>query len=164
MGNATGKSTNPEVTARVEELEAMLMSGKTSGEVRQYATSTWGVSVATANIYMGRARAATAARLRDSGKLNELLGWCLHSYRCIYQKCMEHEHYAVAKSTLDSLVDVLGLKRPVKIDVQHRMNGAFKPLEQMTDAELAEWAMRGGVVDGTTPGEHEERGDPPSAH
>jgi hypothetical protein len=159
-----GKAPDVEVAARVEEVESMLMSGKTASEVREHITTTWGLSLASANVYMGKARAATAARLRDSGKLNELLGWCLHSYRCIYQKCMEHEHYAVAKSTIDSLVDVLGLKRPVKIDVQHRLNGAFKPLEQRTDAELAEWVMRGGVVDGTTPGEHEERGDPPSTH
>jgi hypothetical protein len=159
-----GRAPDAEVAHRVEVIEEMLMSGKTSAEARAYAIETWSVSEPTARSYMCKARAATAARLRSSGKLDELLGWCVHSYRAIYERCMLGEHYAVAKSTLDSLVDVLGLKRPVKIDVQHRMNGAFKPLEQMTDAELAEWAMRGGVVDGTTPGEHEERGDPPSTH
>lgn len=157
------QGTRAEVDERVEQVEEMLLDGKSTPEVTDFVTREWGLSAATAKNYIARARARTAARLKDSGKLDALMGWVIHGYRFLYHRSIEKDQLGVAKSTLDSLADLFGLKRPVKIDVQHKVNGEFARLERMSDAQLVEW-VHGGGDDGLTPVENDERGHTPSAH
>jgi hypothetical protein len=154
------KGTDADVADRVEQVEAMLLDGKSSSEVSEHVIREWGLSAATAKNYMARARARTAARLTDTGKLNDLLGWCVHAYRFIYQRCVEREQYAVAKSTLDSMANVLGLARPIKIAVKHEGNG-IAAYRDMQDAQLAALITAAHaadqIPDTVTPVEPQER-------
>lgn len=160
------KSNHTEVMARIAVVESMLLDGKTSPEVVDYCAQTWGVSRATAYDYMGSARVRTARTLDDSGKREGLLGWCIHAYRFVYQRALEADQLGVAKATLDSLVDIFGLARPLKIAVKHEGNGSTT-YHELKDAQLAAMIaaaqVAGQIHESTTPVEPEER-EQPSPH
>ena len=135
-----GRHKDPEVQKRIEEVGVMLLDGAEPCDVVRAASERWGLHERQAREYLAQARRLVGEEARESGKLVECIGWALHAYHTIYQRCMETKNYAVARACVTDVVGLCGASSPIKVEVARPGNGSMdEDYSQKSDAEL--WAI-----------------------
>jgi hypothetical protein len=155
------RSSRSEFERRVDEVYDLLVTRVTWRAIVGYCAAKWGVSERQACRYMAAAR----ERIREllGPTQSEHLAKALASYESLYAKQVAGAHYGEARATLDSIVKLLGLAAPDKLEVYDFSGYSDKQLAAEVARELPELIREAERLAGGTaaaqPGQT-ERPDP----
>jgi hypothetical protein len=128
------RSSMSEFERRVDEVYDLLVSRVTWRVIVSFCTAKWGVSERQACRYMAAARERIRELLGPSQ--SEHLAKALASYEALYAKQVAGAHYGEARATLDSIVKLLGLAAPDKLEVYDFSGYSDKQLAEEVAREL----------------------------
>jgi hypothetical protein len=109
------RSGKAEIEQRVDELYDLVVARVSYRVIVGYATKKWGVSERQTCRYLAYVRARIADLLSPTQA--EHLARALASYESLYAKQVAGSRYGEARQTLDSIVRLLGLAAPEKVEV-----------------------------------------------
>lgn len=130
------RSSRAEFERRVDELYDLLVTRVTYRAVVGYCAAKWGVSERQACRYMAAARERIRELLGPSQ--SEHLAKALASYESLYAKQVAGAHYGEARATLDSIVRLLGLAAPERLELYDFSSYSDKQLAEEVSRELPE--------------------------
>ena len=130
------RSSRCEFERRVDDVYDLLVSRVTWRAVISYCTARWGVSERQAGRYMAAARQRVRELLGPSQQ--DHLAKALASYESLYAKQVAAAHYGEARQTLDSIVKLLGLAAPERIELYDFSSYSDKQLAEEVARELPE--------------------------
>jgi hypothetical protein len=130
------RSSRAEFEHRVDEIYDLLVTRLSYRAITGYAGSRWGVSERQTRRYLARAR----ERIRDllAPTQVEHLAQALASYESLYAKQVAGARYGEARQTLDSIVRLLGLAAPERIELYDFSSYTDKQLAEEVSRELPE--------------------------
>ncbi len=159
------RSAKSEFERRVDDVYDLLVSRVTWRAIVSFCTAKWGVSERQACRYMAAARERIRELLGPSQ--SEHLAKALASYEALYAKQVAGAHYGEARATLDSIVKLLGLAAPDKLEVYDFSGYSDKQLAEEVARELpgliseAERLTRGATQKDPEPSDPDGKLGPP---
>ena len=130
------RATKAEFERRVDEIYDLLLSRVTSRAIAGYAIKKWGVSARQVRTYVAQARLRIAELAAESQP--EQLAKAIADYDMLFAKQLAGAHYGEARATLDSIVKLLGLAAPDKLEVYDFSGYSDKQLAEEVARELPE--------------------------
>jgi hypothetical protein len=159
------RSSKAEFEHRVDEVYDLLVARVSYRAIVGFCAAKWGVCERQTRRYLARAR----ERIRDllAPSQVEHLAQALASYEALYAKQVAERRYGEARQTLDSIVRLLGLAAPERIELYDFSSYSDKQLAEEVCRELPELlreaerlTRRAPAKDQVTPRPDEEL-DPP---
>jgi len=128
------RSSRSEFERRVDEIYDLLVSRVTYRAMVGYFTAKWGVSERQACRYMAAARQRIRELLGPSQ--SDHLAKALASYESLYAKQVAGARHGEARATLDSIVRLLGLAAPQRVELYDFSSYSDKQLAEEVAREL----------------------------
>ena len=153
------RSSKAEFERRVDDVYELLVTRLTWRATVGYCAAKWGVSERQACRYMAAARERVRELLGPSQ--SEHLAKALASYEALYAKQVAGTHYGEARATLDSIVKLLGLAAPERIELYDFSNLSDQQLAAEVARELPELIREAERLAGGTAQTHTEQDDRP---
>jgi hypothetical protein len=130
------RSSRAEFEHRVDEVYDLLVTRVSYRAITGYAASKWGVSERQTRRYLACARERIRELLAPTHV--EHLAQALASYESLYAKQVAGRRYGEARQTLDSIVKLLGLAAPERIELYDFSSFSDKQLAEEVSRELPE--------------------------
>ena len=146
------RSSKAELERRIDEVYELILSRVNYRAIVRYAYTKWGVSERSVRTYMARARLRLAALAAESREAQ--LAKAIADYDLLFAKLLAGGRYGEARQTLDSIVHLLGLAAPAKLELYDFSSYTDQQLAQEVARELpefireAERLTRGGRAPG----------------
>jgi len=159
------RSSKSEFERRVDEVYDLLVSRVTWRAIVGYCQGKWGVSERQACRYVAAARERIRELLGPSQ--SEHLAKALASYESLYAKQVAGARHGEARATLDSIVRLLGLAAPQRVELYDFSSYSDKQLAEEVARELPELIHEAERLARGTAEPHQEPGgisaelDPP---
>ena len=131
--NRSGKA---ELEQRVDAVYDLLVNRVTYRAIMGYCSTKWGVSERQACRYLALARDRIGELLGPSQ--SDHLAKALASYESLYAKQVAGARYGEARQTLDSIVKLLGLAAPERIELYDFSSYSDQQLAEEVSRELPE--------------------------
>ena len=130
------RSSKAELERRVDTVYELILSRVSYRAIVGYCAAKWGVSERQARTYMARARIRIAALAAESRA--EQLAKAVADYDMLFTKLLAGGRYGEARKTLDSIVHLLGLAAPAKVELYDFSTYSDQQLAQEVARELPE--------------------------
>jgi hypothetical protein len=130
------RSSRAELEQRIDEVYDLLLSRVSYRAILGYAARKWGVSERQTRTYLARARVRLAEAAAESGP--EKLAKAAADYDLLFAKQLAAGRLAEARQTLDSIVKLLGLAAPDKLEIYDFSSYSDKQLAEEISRELPE--------------------------
>jgi hypothetical protein len=130
------RASKAELERRIDEVYDLLLSRVTCRAIAGYCHKKWGVSARQTRTYMARARARMAELAAESRP--EKLAKAIADYDMLFAKQLADRRYGEARQTLDSIVKLLGLAAPERIELYDFSSYSDKQLAEEVSRELPE--------------------------
>jgi hypothetical protein len=125
-----------EIEQRIDEVYDLLLSRVSYRAILGYAARKWGVSARQTRTYLARARVRLAEASAESRP--EKLAKAAADYDLLFAKQLAAGRLAEARQTLDSIVKLLGLAAPDKLEIYDFSSYSDKQLAEEISRELPE--------------------------
>jgi hypothetical protein len=145
------RSSRPEIERRVDEVYDLLLSRLPQRTIVGYCCNKWGVSDRQARTYVSRARERVANLAAESRP--DQLAIAIADYDMLFAKLLAAGRLAEARQTLDSIVKLLGLAAPERVELYDFSSYSDKQLAEEVTRELPQLLREA---------ERLTRGDPPT--
>jgi hypothetical protein len=132
------RSSRAEVERRVDEIFELVVSRVTYRTIIAHCEKKWGIRERQARIYLAKARERIIEIAKEGQE--ERLAKALASYEALYRKQLSAARLSDARQTLDSIVKLLGLAAPERVEVYDFSTYSDKQLAQEVARELPELA------------------------
>lgn len=152
------RSSRAEYEHRIDEVYDLLVTRVSYRAIVGYAATKWGVSERQTRRYLAAARERIRALLAPTQV--EHLAQALASYESLYAKQVAGARYGEARATLDSIVRLLGLAAPERIELYDFSSYSDKQLAEEVARELPELIHEAERLTRGTPQSHQEPGSP----
>jgi len=130
------RSSRPEIERRVDEVYDLLLSRLPQRTIVGYCHNKWGVSDRQARTYVSRARERIANLAAESRP--DQLAIAIADYDMLFAKLLAAGRLAEARQTLDSIVKLLGLAAPERLELYDFSSYSDKQLAEEVARELPE--------------------------
>lgn len=130
------RSGKAELERRIDEVYDLLVTRVSSRAIVGYCAKKWGVGERQAFRYIAGATGRVLEAARASRE--EQLAKALASYNALYAKQVAAGRFGEARQTLDSIVKLLGLAAPEKLEVYDFSGYSDEQLAQEVAHELPE--------------------------
>ena len=152
------RSSRSEFERRVDDVYDLLVTRVTWRAVVNFCSAKWGVSERQACRYMAAAR----ERIREllGPTQTDHLAKALASYESLYAKQVAGTHYGEARATLDSIVKLMGLAAPERIELYDFSSYSDKQLAEEVSRELPELIREAERLTRRAPTQDPDASDP----
>ena len=146
------RSSRAEFEHRIDEVYDLLVTRVSYRAIVGYSAAKWGVSERQTRRYLAAARERIHALLAPTQA--EHLAQALASYESLYAKQVAGARYGEARATLDSIVRLLGLAAPERIELYDFSSYSDKQLAEEVARELPELIHEAERLTRRTPESH----------